>query len=394
MPIRGARTLTWRPVGITDTLDSTDMRPGSMLSLQNLIPAPTTRGLFVPRPASIQLPNTIGLGNAGVTVFLILGSTVYGMVSNGNGFDVPFIYNLNTQTSTVPSNITSSNTPYTQSVNGDWTPPTMVSLGAYVIVTHPGFQGPANGYIGWFDLTTPATPVWHSGNFQVANGLPSPNVLPSAPVAVAVYGGRAYYAVGNAVQASDEFLPLQQTNAGQVLTFGDSTPITALAGLPLNNVQGGIIQSLMVFKGIQNIFQVTGDYSGFPSIWTVNTLNVATGTLAPNTVTPTPRGLAFVAPDGVRLIDFSSNVSDPIGDWGTGMKAVFQNAVYPSRMCAAFNMQTLRISVQVAAATIQSNQEYWFNYGLKSWTGPHTTPTVFMRPYNNTFIAAFALPPS
>jgi len=314
------------------------------------------------------------------------------MVPSANGYDTPFIYNLNSQTSTIPAGVTSSNVPTTQPTNGDWTPPTMAALGAYVIVTHPGFQGPANGYIGWFDLTTPSAPKWVSGNLQETGGLPSPNLLPSPPAAVCVYGGRAYYAVGNAVQASDEFLPLQQTNAGQVLTFGDSTAITALAGLPLNNVQGGIIQSLMVFKGLQNIFQVTGDYTGIPSIWNVNTLNIATGTLAPNTVTPTPRGLAFVAPDGVRVIDFGSNISDPIGDWGSGIKLAFQNAVYPSRMCAAFNMQTLRISVQQVQATQQAQQEYWFNFGLKAWTGPHTIPTVFIKPYQNTFVCSLALP--
>jgi hypothetical protein len=394
MPVRGARTLTWRPRGVQDTEDATDYAAGAMSALANLIPSPTTRGRFVPRPASIQLANTAALGSAGVTVFLILGATVYGMVSNGSGFDAPFIYNLQTQVATVPSGVTGANLPYTQPTNGDWSPPTITTLGAYVIVTHPGFQGPANGYIGWFDLTAPSTPVWKSGNFQTEAGAGSPNLLPSPPAAVAVFGGRAYYAVGNAVQASDEFLPLQQTNAGQVLTFGDSTPITALAGLPLNNTSlyGGIVQSLMVFKGIENIYQVTGDYTGIPSAWSINTLNISTGTLAPNTVTPTPRGLAFVAPDGVRLISFTAVVSDPIGDWGDGVKLPFQNAVYPSRMCAAFNMQTLRIALQVAGAELQSNQEYWYNFGLNAWTGPHSIPTVFIRPYLNTFICSMALP--
>jgi hypothetical protein len=394
MPVRGARTLTWRPRGVQDTTDSTDYAPGAMSALANLIPSPTTRGVFVPRPASIQLANTASFGSAGVTVFLILGAIVYGMVSNANGFDAPFIYNLQTQVGTVPAGVTAANLPYTQPTNGDWSPPTIATLGVYVIVTHPGFQGPANGYIGWFDLTKPSAPIWKSGNFQTEAGVPSPYLLPSPPTAVAVFGGRAYYAVGNAVQASDEFLPLQQSNAGQVLTFGDSTVITALAGLPLNNTSlyGGIVQSLMVFKGIENIYQVTGDYTGIPSPWSINTLNISTGTLAPNTVTPTPRGLAFVAPDGVRIISFTAVVSDPIGDWGDGIKLPFQNAVYPSRMCAAFNMQTLRIALQVAGAELQSNQEYWYNFGLNAWTGPHSIPTVFMKPYLNTFICSMALP--
>jgi hypothetical protein len=68
----------------------------------------------------------------------------------------------------------------------------------------------------------------------------------------------------------------------------------------------------MVFKGTANIWQVTGDYTGIPTAWTVNALNVATGTLAPNAVCPTPNGLMFCAPDGFRLIDFGANADDGI----------------------------------------------------------------------------------
>ncbi len=383
MAIRNSKVLNWKPSGVTDTLDSSNTGLNSMVALQNLIPDPTTKSVFVPRPASIQIKGLSSTYGA-VTVFLILGDVLYGMVSQ-NGFDQPFIYNLLTQTFSTPSGVTGSNLPYTQPVVGDWTVPTMATIGAYVLVTHPGFQGPANGYFGWFDLTKPSAPVWHSGNT-------TGNLLIAPPTAVSIYGGRAYYAVGNAVQASDVFFPLQQTNAGQVLTFGDSTPITALEGLPLNNVQGGIIQSLMVFKGISNIYQVTGDYTGVPAPWAANALNVATGTLAPNTVTATPKGLAFVAPDGVRIIDFSSNVSDPIGNYGMGICLPFQNAVYPSRMCAAFNMQTLRVAVQQKSAVLQSTIEYWYNFSLGAWSGPHTIPSVFMLPYKNTFICSMALP--
>jgi len=378
MPIRGSKVLAWRPTGVTDTLDSTNTGKGSMAALTNLIPDPTTRNVFVPRPAAIQQPNfSNAFGFA--PVFLILGDIVYGMAAAGNGFDTPFIYNLDTQVLSVPSGVTINNVPVTQSLVGDWTPPTMDTVGAYILVTHPGFTGAANGFIGWFDLTTPSNPKWMSGTTAV-------NALANVPVAVKVFGGRAYYAVGNATEASDVDMPLTRTNANQVLTFGTSTPITALGGLTLNNVQGGVIQSLMVFKASSNIWQVTGDYS--LETWATNTLNINTGTLAPSTVVPTPSGLAFVAPDGVRVIDFNSNIKHPLGEYGAGVANPFQQTQVPSRMCAAYNSQVLRIALRPEATSLQNTVEYWYHFGLNSWTGPHSLPTAFIAPWRNTFIAS------
>ena len=76
------------------------------------------------------------------------------------------------------------------------------------------------------------------------------------------------------------------TNATNVLTFDDNQKLTAAIGLPLSNQLGGILQALMVFKGTANIYQITGDISlgSGPPLGTLskNTLNVATGTFAPN----------------------------------------------------------------------------------------------------------------
>jgi hypothetical protein len=381
VPIRGARTLTWRPRGLVDAIDGTNARPGDMASLANLIPDSSTRGIFVPRPASIQFANSAPT-TGGVTVFLILGSWLYGMCTSG-AYDVPFAYNLATQALVYPVSGARPgfNCPLAQSTVGDWTPPQMATCSTYVLLTHPGFTGPGNGYIGWMNILNPAEPVWSSGTIAT-------NPLAGVPSGVAVFGDRAYYAVGNATEASDVLFPLQRTNANQVLTFGDTNPITALAGLPLNNVNGGIIQSLMVFKGVSNIWQVTGDYSGTPSAWDTNTLNVATGTLAPRTLVPTPAGLAFVAPDGLRIIDFNANVGDPIGAFGDGVCVPFQQAVAPSRMAAAYNVETLRIAVRQSAVTSGATVEFWYNFSLKAWTGPHSLPTSFMAAYLNTFICA------
>ncbi len=387
MPIRGSKVLAWAPAGVCDSLDSTRTGPGGMASLANLVPDPTTRNLYAPRPAAIQVTGFTAPGLGAIVVFYILGDIVYGMIGQSNGYDYPFIYNLDTQVFSFPAGITTSNVPATQSIVGDWTPPTMDNLGAYIIVTHPGFTGAANGFFGWFDLTNPSAPVWKSGNTKI-------NPLVAVPTACAQFGGRIYFAVGNATPATDEFNPLQITNANQVLTFGGSNPITALAGLGLNNqVSGGIVQSLMVFKGVENIWQVTGDYTGTPSPWSVNTLNVATGTLAPNAVTPTPGGLAFVAPEGIRTMDFNANISKPLGMFGKGVSVPFQNAVAPSRMCAAYNVETLRVAVRLSAtqASLPNGQgtvEYWYNFTLGEWTGPHSLPTIFIRPYKSTFFGS------
>src|ERR1700730_3245698 len=104
-------------------------------------------------------------------------------------------------------------------------------------------------------------------------------------------------------------------------TFGDNVALTALGGLALFNQLGGIVQSLMVFKDVTNIYQVTGD-SALSNL-SVNALNITTGTLAPNTIVATPKGLAFMAPDGVRLINFDAKIEDPIGFDGMGVSAPF-----------------------------------------------------------------------
>lgn len=388
MALRNAKPITWRPTGVCDSQDGTNSPPGAMSKLINLIPDPTTRSIFVPRPGAISLNRLASIKNAGqISAMFILGDVVYGLVaSSANpGYDQPFAYDLATKTLLTVTGFTPSNVPLTQPIVGDWTPPTMDSLGIKIVVTHPGFTGIANGFFGWFDITNPLAPVWSSGN--TSGAVP----LPAVPAAVCVYGGRAYYAVGNATVASDALLPLQVTNAGQVLTFGDITPITALFGLPLNNQLGGIIQSLMVFKDSRIIYQLTGDFANMT--WAINSLNVAVGTIAPGAIVGTPVGLAFIAPDGLRFIDFNAHIGDPIGHDGEGISVPFQRAVAPTRMTAAFNQNTLRIALRTATTKANYAVEYWLNFGLKAWSGPHSIPSAILRPYKGTFIAAISLPP-
>lgn len=209
-----------------------------------------------------------------------------------------------------------------------------------------------------------AAPQWGAGNL---NG----NPLAEKPRAVSQYNGRAWYAVDNEVAYSDSLNPLQRTGAAQALTLGDSQPVTALAGLPLSTqVTGGVVQALVAFKGGAPFFQITGDAT--TNNLSQNQVNGSVGTLAPNTICATPLGLAFIAIDGMRVLGLNGTLSEPVGSRGKGIVVPFLSAIYPSRMVAAFNQNTYRVSVQSGAADTQPYQEWWFHLDVKAWSGPHS----------------------
>jgi hypothetical protein len=95
-----------------------------------------------------------------------------------------------------------------------------------------------------------------------------------------------------------------------------------------------------------------------------------------------------MAPDGLRIIDFSANVSDPIGYDGQGVSAPFIYSNVPSRICAACNGNLIRISTQNQLQVNTAFQEYWYDIERKIWSGPHTFPANLIQPYINTFIMA------
>lgn len=384
--LRNSKVAKWAPIGLSDALESEQAFPGAMMFLQDLIPDPSTKGLWQCRPGSVLQTNFAAFANVGaVSVFKVVGSQVFGLVgtSLNGGRDQPFCYNLANGTLISVGNITLANVPLTQSQQGDWVPPTMDLIGTKLIVTSPGFVGTPNAF-GFFDLSVPGQVTWGAGNTAV-------NPLPSPPTAVLQFNQRAYYLCNPpgaqpGLLASDELDALTMTNGTFVLTFGDNLPLTAIGGLPLNNQLGGIIQSAIVFKGVTNMYQVTGDPTGIPSAWTVNTLNVATGTLSPRSICPTPKGLAFMSPDGVRLIDFNAHVSDPIGFAGSGVTVPFLNLVTPSRLVAACNASVLRISTQTNTAGGIVNQEFWYDIPRQIWSGPHSFPASEIAVSQNTFI--------
>lgn len=227
---------------------------------------------------------------------------------------------------------------------------------------------------------TAAAPQWAAGDTNI-------NPLPSLPVAVAQFNGRAYYACGvNGVVFSDSLLPCQVTNATQALNFGNGLATTALGALPLASpITGGIIQAIIAFQGVQAMQQITGDET--TSNLTVNVLNVATGTLSPLSITPTELGLIFMSPEGLRLINFSATVSPPLGDHGTGVTVPFIDALFPSRICVAASADTIRATTQNGGVTGQPSQEYWFDMTRKVWSGPHTSACDQIELWGGTFLA-------
>jgi len=405
MAIRNSAPLHFTPHGASDAVDSTNLQQGVMQALTNLIPDPSTPNLWQCRPASIVRVNfnsggpfssgfssgfqhALFAGTSGfISVMLVIGNRAYGMIAQqqfGVGQDAPFSLNLLTNSFDPITGITAANIPASPPSTGAWTPPIMALIGPKIICTHPGFNFGGGFAFGVLDISTVTAPTWTAQNTTI-------NALPALPIWVANFNQRAYFLVNipngqPGAYFTDVLLPTQITNANQVITFEDTQLLVAAGGLALFNQLGGIVQSLMVFKGTANIYQITGDSA--LSTLSRNSLNVATGTASPLSITNTPKGLAFLAPDGLRLIDFNAKITDPIGVDGQGINAPLINAVVPSRVNIGCNQNVLRASLQNGAAVGAPNQEWWYDISRSKWSGPHTFPASMIEPYNNTFIIA------
>lgn len=384
--------LLWRPHGVGDGVVADEAFRGSMQLLQNLIPNPTTFNNWICRPAAVKIGDMQAAGGGStfpgvgeISVALIVGSFMYGLVRStlNPGFDQPFCFNLSTNTFVTVTGITGSNVPAQLPSTGAWTPPVMDVIGSKIIVTHPGFAS-TSSFFGIFNISTPSAPVWSAGNLTGAI------TFTTVPTYVAQFFNRAYFIVNPASQPAvvftDSLNPTNVTNATQALTFNDNVALTALGQLRQKNMITGIVQSLIVFKGVANMFQITGDAA--LNTLSLNSLNVATGTLAPRTIVATAKGLAFAAPDGIRIIDFNGNVGDPIGIYGRGVAAPFAQSVVPSRMASACGSKLMRISTQNGNALGTPQQEFWYDLSTDQWSGPHTFPASWVSAYQNTFIEA------
>jgi hypothetical protein len=226
---------------------------------------------------------------------------------------------------------------------------------------------------------TVASPQWAAGDLSVFP-------LPSVPVSVVQFSGRAYYACGiNGVVFSDTLNATNRTNANQALLTGDGLPVTALGPLMLSTqVVGGIVQGIIAFQGNNKMQQITGDYATLNLA--MNALPVATGTNAPLSIVPIPTGLAFISNHGLRVVATSGQVSPPIGDAGTGISQPFIYATTPTRICAAASADVLRISVRRGDLMDNPTQEFWYDLTRQVWNGPHTFPASLIQPWRDTFI--------
>jgi hypothetical protein len=383
--IRKSQPVFFSPKGASDAIDNTNVFDGACSNLSNLIPDTTTKDIWTCRPASILKTSFSGFTTPGfVSTLFIVGNIAYGMIASARfaGHDEPFSYNILSNTFNTITGVTAANTPTSPATTGAWNPPTMALIGAKIIVTHPGFNFAGGFAFGVLDTTTPTAPTWTAQNTAT-------NALPALPSWVENFNQRAWFLVNipngqPGAYFTKSLDPLTIVNATDVITFDDNAQLTVAAGLALFNQLGGIIQSLMVFKGAANVYQITGDSA--TTNLSRNSLNVATGTLSPLSVTNTPRGLTFMAPDGLRIIDFTARISDPIGVDGEGINAPFIASVVPTRVQAASNQNVLRISVQNGIAPGSPTQEFWYDISRKKWSGPHTFPASMISAYNNTFL--------
>lgn len=222
---------------------------------------------------------------------------------------------------------------------------------------------------------TASSPLWAAGNTTGATQL--------AGVASCVrqFNNRAYFGQGNNVVFTDTLsLNISNVNGVQVLTVGDTTPITKIAGLPEYQSTGGILQALIVFKAAF-IQQITGDSATLNLVQ--NDIKGVPGTSAPRSVATTPNGIFYMANDGIRQVNSIGQVSEPDDD----IAIPFIYAQVPSRVAAAYNADTYRICTQNANAVGTPYQGYYYNMRRKGWTGPHTFQDDLLVPYSNDFIS-------
>src|ERR1700761_7798309 len=109
MPLRHAQAVTFRPSGLSDTADATNVSAGAMAILKDLVPDPSTPNQFVPRPAAVQATNFSGFTTpANGEALLVVGDLAYGFIASARfaGKSEPFIFNIATGAFVTIGNVT------------------------------------------------------------------------------------------------------------------------------------------------------------------------------------------------------------------------------------------------------------------------------------------------
>lgn len=384
MAIRNAKPVRFTPKGLCDAFDATDAFAGACQLLSNLVFDQGNPEIIVARPGVGSAMTTFGTFTSPtfVSVYIVVGTVVYGMVSTTRnaGNDEPFAYNLLTNSFVTISGVTAGNTPTSPSTSGPWTPPTMSVVGTSIIVTHPGFSGSGSNFFGVINISNPAAPAWSSSNLAT-------NALPGVPTAVANFNNRAWYAVGNVAYFSDALAPTTRTNASQSVTVGDTTPITAFSGLPVQTTSAGVIGALVAFKQSQ-VWQITGDTT--TNNLALNYISLTTGCIAPRSVVQGPFGIFFAGIDAPYILNFLGTLvplsSRPGTDFPADLQVPFQNATQPSRISAAFAGNIYRVCVPTLIQGQAQTNDYWYDIRRKRWTGPHTFVYDCAAQYGEAFV--------
>jgi hypothetical protein len=368
----GSNVITSINDGFSSAPIADGVQPGQLITAGGLFPAGTsvvsaTNGLFSLNTTGNTHSNTTLDGLASVS------GVLPGMTVTGSGIQAGTTV-VSVSGSTVVLSLAASSTVTALAVN--------FSGGGTITVSSAATGASTNNQALNITGGSQSAPLWGGGNLNT-------NPLPQVPVCAGSFNGRAFYGFSNYAVFSDILNPTQVTYASQALQLGDSTAITAFAGLPfVNTVTGGALQALIVFKGAGSMYQITGDAA--LSNLSQNYIDGSVGTNAPNTITNTPEGLYYIAPDGMRMLALSGQPSQPLGAQGSGVNVPFLNAVSPSRMCADFSQNTFRVTVQNGQAPGQPFQEYFYDFRLRVWTGPHTFPSALIAAFGdaNSFITA------
>lgn len=373
--------LEFSPLGTYDAVDGTHVPKGACSALTNLVHDITTPNTWVPRPAVVAMTGGFPgfLQPQVVSVAKSVGTRIYGMIgtARNSGHDEPFCWNTAIGAFVTISGGTMANTPITQPTTGDWTPPSMDVVGSKIIITHPGYTGVGSNFFGVIDISAPATPAYSSANTGT-------NPLVAVPSGVVAFNDRAWYVVNNAFVFSKSLDPLTVVNATDVLTLGDSgTPIVAASQQTITQTTGGIIQALTAFKSDTGFWQITGDATTNNLV--LNGPNAGVGCASARSAVLTPAGVFAAAVDGIRIVKLDGTLSDkPI----PGVRFPFANAAVPSRVCAAYNNTVYRICGTWTTATGNQKLDYWYDFEINQWGGPHSFTYDIAVPLGGYFVLA------
>jgi len=371
MAINNSQPMRFTARGLTDAFDATDEFKGACQSLANLIFDNSNPEIVVPRPGVVQLADLSQIGFAlprFISIQAAIGTRIYGMVSTSRnaGKDEPFCFDTATNAIVPITGVTGANTPTSPATTGDWVPPTIASIGVFIILTHPGFSGAGANFFGVIDLTVPSAPAWSSSNLAT-------NPLTAVPTAVANLNNRAYFAfAGNKLALSDVLLPKTRTNASQELVVGDTGAINALAGLPIQTTSSGILSILTVFKSTQ-VWQVAGDPT--TNNLALNYISLTTGTNSPRTVVLSTAGIYFLSTGGPYIIN-TLGLLVPLTKGGDNsdpdVQTPFINAITPTRWAGSYNSSIYRCCGPTSIRGQTQTNDYWFDEHKRRWTGPHS----------------------